>query len=114
MSYTMTYDASHKVGRAGGHVQGFMRHIAREADEAAGYSFKHANTNIDTSRTHLNMSFVNDRGGSYRSVQSVDGDPPSNELEEYLNTRLATVHKSLRKDAVVMRGIVRGMIRTCG
>lgn len=106
MSYTMTYDASHKVGRAGGHVQGFMRHIAREADEAAGYSFKHANTNIDTSRTHLNMSFVNDRGGSYRSVQSVDGDPPSNELEEYLNTRLATVHKSLRKDAVVMRGIV--------
>lgn len=106
MTYTMTYDASHKVGRGGGHVQGFMRHIAREADEAAGFSFKHANMNIDTSRTHMNMSFVNDRNGSYRSVRSVDGAPPSDELEGYLNTRLATVRRSLRKDAVVMRGIV--------
>lgn len=106
VAYTMTYDASHKLGRGGGHVQRFMRHIAREADEAAGFSFKHANTNIDTSRTHMNMSFVNDRNGSYRSVRSGDGDPRSDELEGYLNARLATVRKSLRKDAVVMRGIV--------
>ena len=106
MAYTMTFDASHKVGRGGGHVQGFMRHIARDADERAGFTFAHANKNIDPDRTHLNASFVNDGAGGFRALSSVYGRPPSNELEDYLNTRLAAVKKPLRKDAVVIRGIV--------
>lgn len=106
MSYTMTFDASHKVGRGGGHAQSFFRHIARDVDLAAGFQFTHANKNIVPERTKLNFTQVNDGAGAFRGLQSVDGKAPSHELEDYLNSRLATVQKSLRKDAVVMRGII--------
>lgn len=106
MTYTMTFDASHKVGRGGGHVQGFMRHIARDADIRSGFQFVHANKNIDPARTPLNFTRVNNGAGGFRRLESVDGEPPSKELENYLNSRLATVSRTLRKDAVVMRGII--------
>jgi len=106
MSYTMTFDASHKVGRGGGHAQGFVRHIARDVDQGAGFHFAHANKNIVVDRTALNFTRVNDGSGQFRALRSVDGRPPSDELEVYLNSRLATVTKALRKDAVVMRGVV--------
>lgn len=106
MGYTMTFDASHKVGRGGGHVQGFVRHIARDVDLDAGFQFAHANTNIVPDRTARNFTRVNDGAGAFRVLRSVDGKPPSEELEAYLNIRLGAVTKSLRKDAVVMRGII--------
>lgn len=106
MTYTMTYDASHKVGRDGGHVTAFVRHIARDADEAAGFEFGHSNPNIDAARTHLNKSFVNDGAGGFRLLRSVHGAAPSDELRAYLEQRLATVKNSLRKDAVLIRGLV--------
>lgn len=106
MSYTMTFDASHKVGRGGGHAQGFLRHIARDVDLSAGFQFTHANKNITPERTRLNVTQVNDGVGGFRKPRSVDGKPPSQELEDYLNSRLETVQRSLRKDAVVMRGII--------
>lgn len=106
MGYTSTYDASHKVSAGGSHVQGFMRHIGREADEQAGFHFKHSNLNIDPSRTSMNDSMVNDGQGWFRAPVSVDGKPPSNEFESYLDERLSTVKKPLRKNAVKIRPLV--------
>lgn len=105
MSYTMTYDVSHKVGR-GGHAKAFFRHIARDVDQAAGFSFPQANRNIVADRTKLNSTFVNDGKGGYRRPQSVDGRPPSDEFDDYLQQRLRTVTRALRKDAVLIRGVV--------
>ena len=106
MGYTMTFDASHKVGRGGAHLQGFLRHIARDVDLDAGFHFAHANKNIVPDRTTLNFTRVNDGAGGFRALRSVDDKPPSDELEAYLTSRLAAVNKPLRKDAVVMRGII--------
>jgi hypothetical protein len=106
MSYTMTFDASHKVGRGGAHARGFVRHIARDVDTEAGFVFAHANKNIVADRTALNFTRVNDGAGDFRALRSVDGSAPSEELENYLSGRLAAVVKPLRKDAVVMRGII--------
>lgn len=105
MSYTMTFDASHKVGR-GGHAKAFFRHLAREADQAAGFPFPQANRNIVAERTKLNLTLVNDGEGGYRRLQSVDGRPPSDELNDYLHRRLSEVQRALRKDAVLMRGVI--------
>jgi len=106
MSYTMTFDASHKVGRGGAHAQSFFRHIARDVDLAAGFQFTHANKNIVPERTNLNFTQVNDGAGAFRAPRAVNGKPPSQELDDYLASRLSTVQRSLRKDAVVMRGII--------
>jgi hypothetical protein len=106
MSYTMTFDVSHKVKIGGGHVKSFVRHIARDVDQAAGFHFQHVNKNIVPERTRLNFTRVNDGAGDFRALKSVDGRPPSQELEDYLNQRLATVAKSLRTNAVPIRGII--------
>jgi hypothetical protein len=106
MSYTMTFDASHKVGRGGGHAQSFFRHIARDADMKAGFEFRHANKNISPTRTRLNLTQVNDGAGSFRDLESIDGRPPSHEFQDYLNERLAAVSRPLRKDAILIRGII--------
>lgn len=105
MSYTMTFDASHKVGR-GGHAQRFFRHIAREADQQAGFYFAQANKNIVLERTHNNRTLINDGAGDFRKLKSVDGKPPSNEFQTYLNGRLETVKRPLRKDAILVRGLI--------
>lgn len=105
MSYTMTFDASHKVGR-GGHAQRFFRHIAREADQHAGFHFVQLNKNIVPGRTHNNRTLINDGAGDFRKLKSVDGKPPSNEFQTYLNSRLATVKRPLRKDAILVRGLI--------
>lgn len=105
MSYTMTFDASHKVGR-GGHPQRLFRHIAREADQQAGFHFVQLNKNIVPERTHNNRTLINDGAGDFRKLKSVDGKPPSNEFQTYLNSRLATVKRPLRKDAILVRGLI--------
>jgi len=105
MSFTMTFDASHKVGR-GGHAQAFFRHIARDLDQAAGFQFSQANKNIVPERTNLNVTVVNDGAGAFRKPRSVAGRPPSDEFDAYLKQRLSTVDRKLRKDAVLMRGLI--------
>lgn len=105
MSYTMTFDASHKVGR-GGHAKAFFRHIARDADRRAGFHFPQSNPNVVPERTAFNYTIVNDGQGGGRRPVSVDGRPPSDELDDYLQQRLGTVRRALRKDAVLMRGVI--------
>lgn len=105
MSYTMTFEAGHKVGR-GGHAKAFFRHIARDVDKEAGFLFPQANPNIVPERTALNFTLVNDGAGGLRKPQSVDGRPPSDEFDDYLKERLSVVGRALRKDAVLMRGVI--------
>jgi hypothetical protein len=105
MAYTMTFDASHKVSR-GGHAKKFFRHIARDVDQAAGFSFPQTNPNIVPERTPLNVTVVNDGSGGFRRPRSVAGRPPSDELDDYLGQRLSTVERALRKDAILMRGVI--------
>lgn len=105
MSYTMTFDASHKVGR-GGHAQRFFRHIAREADQQAGSHFAQSNKNIVPERTHNNRTLINDGRGDFRKLESINGEPPSDELLTHLRSRLATVKRPLRKDAILVRGLI--------
>lgn len=109
MTWTTTFDASHKV-KVGGHAAQFSRHIGRDADEDAGFAFGHSNKGIDPARTRLNRTMVNDGAGGYRRPEittTEDGvRPPSAELSDYLESRLATVEKKLRKDAVVARPFV--------
>lgn len=111
MSYTATFDASHKVKRSGAHAKNFERHIARDADQAARFSFAQRNPNIDTARTSMNITMVNDGNGGWRTpvvTQDADGKgrPPSAELGDYLDSRLVTVKRKLRDDAVVMRPMI--------
>lgn len=113
MSWTVTYDASPeaKVKATGSHAVNRDRHLGRAADLAAGFDFGHRNPNIDPVRSALNTSFVNNgRGGFRRPVVTKDAKgrdrPPSAEFADYRRTRLAQVVKPLRKDAVIMRGIM--------
>lgn len=111
MSYTATFDASHKVKASGAHATNFVRHIARDADQAAGFSFAQRNPNIDPARTSMNITMVNDGNGGWRApvvTQDEKGNdrPPSAELTDYLDARLATVEKKIKADAVAMRPLV--------
>lgn len=102
----MTFDVSHKVGLGGGHLHSFFRHIARDVDADAGFPFAHANKNIVPERTRFNFTRVNDGAGGFRALRSVDGRPPSHEFNDYLQSRLATVKRTLRKDAKPIRGVI--------
>lgn len=113
MSWTVTYDASPeaKVKATGSHAVNRDRHLGRAPDIAAGFDFGHRNPNIDPVRSVMNESFVNDGNGGFR-VPAVTKDPkgkdrpPSAEFADYRNTRLAQVKKPLRKDAVIIRGVM--------
>ncbi|WP_249121050.1 plasmid recombination protein [Brevibacterium sp. W7.2] len=111
MSYTATFDASHKVKAAGSHRVASARQIARDVDQAAGFDFGHRNPNIDPTRTWMNITMVDDGNGGWRTpvvTQAADGNdrPPSAELLDYLDTRLATVKKRIKADAVAIRPLI--------
>jgi len=113
VSWTVTYDASPeaKVKAASSHAVNRDRHLGRAPDLAAGFVFGHRNPNIDLARVAMNISFVNDGNGGFRvPVMTKDPKgndrPPSAEFADYRATRLAQVKKPLRKDAVIMRGVM--------
>lgn len=111
MSYTATFDASHKVKAGGSHATNFERHIGRDVDAEAGFDFAHQNPNIDAARTYLNVTRVNDRMGGFRKLEVTYDEggnprPPSAEFGDYLYARLQAVKGQLRKDAVVMRPVI--------
>jgi hypothetical protein len=100
MSYTITFDASHKVASNGGHVTTFLHHIARDVDERNGDQRRHANPNIDPSRTLHNVTMVNDGAGAFAQARDIG------QIDAYLQQRLATVKRTLRKDAVILRPFI--------
>jgi flagellar biosynthesis/type III secretory pathway protein FliH len=100
MSYTITFDASHKVNVKGGHVAMFLHHIARDVDERNGVPREHANENIDSLRTLHNVTMVNDGSGGFARARDFG------QIDAYLQQRLATVKRKLRKDAVILRPFI--------
>lgn len=102
-SYRVTFDASHKVKAGGGHVNGFLHHVARDLDDANGVAREHANRNIDRARTAHNVTVVPDGRGGWRRPASVD------ELTGRLDARLGTLKKAPRNGAVLMRPIVANL-----
>ena len=98
MAYTLSFDASAKVQR--GAVAGLLHHVGRDVDRQQGREVRHANQDIDASRTAGNMTMVADGNGNWRACRSLD------EIGAALDARLADVGKPLRKDAVVLRPLV--------
>lgn len=109
MGYTMTFDASHKVTKQGGHSQKFIKHIGRDVDKKNGVEQKHGNKGIMASRTSHNVTLVNDGQGGYKRAESTE------EMMAAVDARLAMVKpqilpsgkpKATRKDAVVIRPVI--------
>lgn len=102
MAYTLTFDCSPsaKVKQGGSHATNHLRHVYRDGDEKMlGVVRGHSNPDIDRDRGHLNISMVNDAAGGFIPGNSAL-------VAEYLDSRLETVTRKLRKDAVVIRPVV--------
>ncbi len=96
MAYTLSFDASQKVKK--GEVKGLANHIFRDALET---DLEHSNSDIDSNMTQNNLSyFYNQTKNKFEVCTDVG------QVEESLQARLSCVKKPLRKDAVVIRGII--------
>lgn len=102
MTNTLTMDASHKVKGGGSHRKAFLRHICREADEKQGINYNHRNRNIVADRTKHNTTMVNDGAGGFTPGGSAA-------MDAYLDQRLESVKRPMRKDAVLMRPLILQM-----
>ncbi|NMA84874.1 MAG: hypothetical protein GX962_13545 [Epulopiscium sp.] len=99
MEYTISFDASLKIKK--GQEKGYINHLARDVfDKENGYSLQHSNENINSKLTNENQTFVNDGNGGFKEMESIK------EATDYLDKRLGTVKKKLRKDAVIARPLV--------
>lgn len=109
VSYTMTFDASKKVSKQGGHHSKWIKHIARDVDRENGVEQRHSNKRIDPSRTQNNITMMNDGKGGY--VRPENTRQVIAHLEGVLKgietgTGADGKKRAMRKDAVVMRGVV--------
>ncbi len=99
MEYTISFDASLKIKK--GQEKGYINHLARDVfDKENGYSLQHSNENINNKLTNENQTFVNDGNGGFKEMESIK------EATDYLDKRLGTVKKKLRKDAVIARPLI--------
>ena len=99
MEYTISFDASLKIKK--GQEKGYINHLARDVfDKENGYSLQHSNENINSKLTSENQTFVNDGNGGFKEMESIK------EATDYLDKRLGTVKKKLRKDAVIARPLI--------
>lgn len=99
MDYTISFDASLKIKK--GQEKGYINHLARDVfDNENGYSLQHSNENINSKLTNENQTFVNDGNGGFKEMESIK------EATDYLDERLGTVKKKLRKDAVIARPLI--------
>jgi len=105
----MTFDASHKVTKQGGHHLRFISHIGRDVDLANGVVLEHSNTGIVPERTSHNVTMVNDGKGGYARPRS------TNALLDAVDVCLARYQgkamkdgkpKPLQKNAVIMRPFI--------
>lgn len=99
MSFTVSFDASLKV-KAGG-IKGVLLHNARDVGMRNGVQVQHSNEAIDASRTLENQTYVFD-GDSRKFRQAKN----MQEIEDAFASRLSSVKSTLRKDAVVARGLI--------
>ena len=99
MAYTLSMDASLKAKKE--NLKGIINHHFRSVLEKNGIHLEHKNTNIDPTRTSQNMSMYYDQ-----PRQAFLPCTDTRQILESLNTRLATVKKPLRADAVLCRNLV--------
>ena len=82
-----------------------IRHWARDVDAWHGIYYEHSNESIDRNRSINNMTFFPTDGP--RSNWKIPAS--TEEIQDRLQDRLATVTGRTRKDSVVMRGVVLGL-----
>ncbi len=99
MAYTLSMDASLKAKKE--NLKGIINHHFRDVLEQNGIHLEHKNENIDPTRTSQNMSMYFDQ-----NKQTFLPCTDTNQILESLNTRLATVKKPLRADAVLCRNLI--------
>lgn len=99
MAYTLSMDASLKAKKE--NLKGIINHHFRDVLEQNGIHLNHKNENIDSARTSKNMSMYYDQ-----TKQTFLSCTDTKQILESLNTRLATVKKPLRTDAVLCRNLV--------
>lgn len=99
MGYSLSFDASIKV--KSGDVHGLLNHNARDVDLENGIEVNHANQDIDRSKTVSNETLYYDHAsGDFEECTDTE------QIIDSLNTRLKSVKKPLRKDAVVARPLL--------
>lgn len=99
MPYTLSFDASEKLKKLS--LKGIINHHFRSVLEMNGINLDHSNANIIKDKTHENMSMYFDQTqNTFLSCTS------TKQIEDSLQTRLATVKKPLRQDAVLCRCII--------
>lgn len=99
MAYTLSMDASLKAKK--GNLKGILNHHFRNVLEKNGIHLEHKNTNIDATRTAQNLDMYFNQ-----TQQTFLPCTDTNQILDSLNTRLATVKKPLREDAVICRNLV--------
>lgn len=101
----VTYDVSKGGKVKADATTAMIRHWARDVDAENGIYRPHSNEGIDPSRSLNNMTYFPTDGP--RNEWTTPGS--TEEIEQRLQDRLATVTGRKRRDAVVMRGIVLGL-----
>lgn len=101
----VTYDVSKGGKVKADATTAMIRHWARDVDADNGIERAHSNEAIDTSRSINNETYFPTDGP--RDEWITPGS--TEEIEQRLQDRLATVTGRTRKDSVVMRGIVLGL-----
>lgn len=101
----ITYDVSKGGKVKADATTAMIRHWARDVDADNGIERAHSNEAIDASRSINNETYFPTDGP--RSEWTTPGS--TEEIEQRLQDRLATVTGRTRKDSVVMRGIVLGL-----
>ena len=86
-------------------VTAMIRHWARDVDAANGIYRPHSNEGIDPSRSINNLTLFPTDGPRDEWVRP----DSTEEIQDRLQDRLATVTGRKRKDMVVMRGVVLGL-----
>ncbi|MFS8936478.1 plasmid recombination protein [Corynebacterium sp. c25Ua_89] len=101
----VTYDVSKGGKVKADATTAMIRHWARDVDAENGIYRPHSNEGIDPSRSLNNMTYFPTDGP--RDEWTTPGS--TEEIEQRLQDRLATVTGRKRRDSVVMRGIVLGL-----
>lgn len=101
----VTYDVSKGGKVKADATTAMIRHWARDVDAENGIYRPHSNEGIDPSRSLNNMTYFPTDGP--RDEWTTPGS--TEEVEQRLQDRLATVTGRKRRDSVVMRGIVLGL-----
>ena len=101
----VTYDVSKGGKVKADATTAMIRHWARDVDADNGIERAHSNEAIDASRSINNETYFPTDGP--RDEWITPGS--TEEIEQRLQDRLATVTGRTRKDSVVMRGIVLGL-----